>query len=126
LDQTTEKKLINTLLQEYIENHAATLLNMENSGLVHMIKNDKTDEICLMYELFSKVVPAFNQLKQHMQTFIITEGNKLVNDDKLKHDEYVTKIIDLREKMLNILLKSFNKDSQIDITIKNSFENFIN
>jgi hypothetical protein len=32
----------------------------------------------------------------------------------------------LREKLINIYVKSFNKDSFIDITIKNSFENFIN
>jgi hypothetical protein len=61
-----------------------------------------------------------------MTNFIINEGNKLVCDENLKPDEFVAKIIDLREKMLNIYYKSFNKDPAIDITIKNSFENFIN
>jgi hypothetical protein len=28
---------------------------MENSGLISMIKNEKYDELALMYELFSKV-----------------------------------------------------------------------
>ena len=46
----------------------------------------------------------------------------MFNDDKLKHDEFVTRLIGLREKMLNIYSKSFNKDSDIDITIKHSFE----
>jgi hypothetical protein len=36
---------------------------MDNSGLTHMIKNDKYDEIGLMYEMFSKVPDAFNLLK---------------------------------------------------------------
>jgi cullin 3 len=35
-------------------------------------------------------------------------------------------VIALREKMLNIYVKSFNKDSTIDLTIKNAFETFIN
>ena len=79
-----------------------------------------------MYELFSKVTPAFNQLKIHLSNFIVNEGNKLVADNNLKPDEFVSKIIMLRSKILDILMRSFNRDSQIDIAIKNSFENFIN
>ena len=91
-----------------------------------MIRNDKFEEIYLMYELFSKVTPAFNQLKIHLSNFIVNEGNKLVADNNLKPDEFVSKIIMLRSKILDILMRSFNRDSQIDIAIKNSFENFIN
>ena len=91
-----------------------------------MIKNDKFDEILLMFELFHKVPKAFALMKSQLQYAIVNEGNKLFSDDKLKHDEFVTRIIVLREKMFTILTKSFNKDSDIDITIKNSFENFIN
>lgn len=52
----------------------------------------------------------------------MNEGNKLVGDDKLKNDEFVQKLIELRDKMMAIHGKSFNKDTNIDITIKNSFE----
>lgn len=38
----------------------------------------------------------------------------------------MTRLIALREKMFNIYQKSFNRDSDIDIAIKNSFETFIN
>lgn len=69
---------------------------------------------------------AFSLLKQHLTNFIISEGNKLILDDKLSHSEFVTKIIELRDKMMHIYQKSFNKDANIDITIKNAFEKFIN
>jgi cullin 3 len=49
-------------MKEYIENHASTLILMENSGLISMIKNEKYDELSLMYELFSKVQDAFATL----------------------------------------------------------------
>jgi hypothetical protein len=39
LDSSTEKILMQTFCKEYIENHAATLVSMDSSGLVHMIKN---------------------------------------------------------------------------------------
>lgn len=91
-----------------------------------MIRNEKHHEIALMYELFSKVPPAFAILGKHLTQYIVNEGNKLVGDDKLKHDEYVSKVIELRDKMLNIFVKSFNKDNTIDLTIKSAFETFIN
>lgn len=43
-----------------------------------------------MHELFSKVPESFNQLKNTLCNFIINEGNKLVGDDKLKHEEFVS------------------------------------
>jgi cullin 3 len=59
LDASTEKVLISTFLKEYIENHALTLIQMENSGLISMIRNEKYDELALMFELFSKVPESF-------------------------------------------------------------------
>ena len=126
LDSSSEKILIKTFLQEYIENHAVTLITMENSGLIQMIRNDKYDEIALMHDMFQKVTDAFNLMKNHLSNYIINEGNKLVQDDKLKYSEFVTQIITLRDKMMNIYVKSFNRDPNIDIAIKNAFENFIN
>jgi len=126
LDSSSEKILIKTFLQEYIENHAVTLITMENSGLIQMIRNDKYDEIALMHDMFQKVTDAFNLMKNHLSNYIINEGNKLVQDDKLKYSEFVTQIISLRDKMMNIYIKSFNRDPNIDIAIKNAFENFIN
>jgi cullin 3 len=55
LDSSSEKILIETFLREYIEVHAQTLINMEQSGLIHMIKNEKYNEIALMHDLFSKI-----------------------------------------------------------------------
>ena len=41
-------------------------------------------------------------MKSHLANFIVSEGNKLVSDVQLKPDDFVGKIIDLREKMLTI------------------------
>jgi cullin 3 len=78
LDPTSEKILIQTFLKEYIETHANTLIQMENSGLIHMIKNEKYDEIALMHDLFSKVPDAFTILGKNLAAYIVNEGNKLV------------------------------------------------
>ena len=93
MDASSERLLISTFLKEYIENHALTLILMENSGLVAMIRNEKYDEVGLMYELFSKVPEAFSALNKHLSNYIVTEGAKLMADDKLKHDEFVALVI---------------------------------
>jgi hypothetical protein len=49
-----------------------------------------------------------------------------MSDEKLKPDEFVANVIALREKMFNIHLKSFGKDTNIDLTIKTAFEFFLN
>jgi cullin 3 len=126
LDASTERLLNNTFLKEYIENHALTLITMENSGLIAMIKNEKYEEIHLMYELFQRVADAFSLLSKQLSTYIVSEGQKLIADDKMKPDEFVSNVIALREKMMNIHSRSFSKDSNIDLTIKTAFENFIN
>jgi cullin 3 len=69
LDSSTERQLINTFLKEYIETHALTLITMENSGLIMMIKNEKYEEIHLMYELFQRVPDAFSALSKHLSSY---------------------------------------------------------
>ena len=52
LDQSTEPKLINAFLNEYIgDAHSETLLT-SSTGLVHMIRNNNMEELALVYNMF--------------------------------------------------------------------------
>ena len=52
LDASTETKLITTFLNEYISDaHTQTLLTMQSSGLVHMIRNNSIDELGTVYNM---------------------------------------------------------------------------
>ena len=44
----------------------------------------------------------------------------------MKPDEFVANVISLREKMFAIHLRSCGRDSQVELTIKTAFENFLN
>jgi len=101
LDASTEQKLINTFLDEYIgDAHSQTLLSMQ-SGLVHMIRNNNIDELRLIYNMFLRRPASFELLRKHLADFIVNEGNKLVNEE-IKNDEFVVKLIDLRERVCGI------------------------
>lgn len=49
-----------------------------------------------------------------------------MQDSGLKHDQFVASVIALREKMINIHMKSFSKDTNLELTIKTAFETFLN
>ena len=67
LHASSYDKIINEFLREYIENHASTLLRMENSGLIMMLKHDKFHQIKLMYSLFKRCPGALDALKQELK-----------------------------------------------------------
>ena len=46
--------------------------------------------------------------------------------EEVKNDEFVIKLIDLRERVCNIQTKAMDKDTQIDMTIKMAFEKVVN
>ena len=126
LHPTSMDKIINEFLKEYIEVHAQTLLNMENSGLIQMIEQEKFQDIKLMFGLFKRCPNALEMFKQTLKTFIVTEGNKLVKNEEIQNEELVKKVIEFRQKMVDLLQKSLDRDQTVELTVKTSFENFIN
>jgi len=89
-------KIINEFLREYIENHAQTLLNMENSGLIQMIKQEKFQDIKLMFNLFKRCPAALDLFKVTLKQHIVSEGLKLVKNESMQTEELVKKIIEFR------------------------------
>ena len=103
-------KIINEFLREYIETHAMSLLAMENSGLIQMIKQEKYEELKLMFSLFKRCPAALDLFKKHLKEYIIEEGLKLVKNDSIDTDELVKKILEFRQRMIDLLQKSLERD----------------
>lgn len=59
LDKSTEEPIVKVVERELISKHMKTIVEMENSGLVHMLKNGKTDGmlsvICCSFIISSTV-----------------------------------------------------------------------
>jgi len=99
---------------------------MESSGLVSMIRNNKIDELALLYNMFSRRDASFELLRNHIRDYIADEGGKLVTDEKLKNEDLVVRLIELRERINELHCKAMQRDNQIDLTIKMSFEKVVN
>lgn len=127
LAPTTEKALIATFLDEYVSDaHTANLLSMEASGIVHMIRNNKINELTLLYTVLKKRTPAFDLLRKALADYVVAEGGKLVADQALKTEEFVAKLISLRELIVEIYQRAMQKDPLVDLSIKMAFEKIVN
>lgn len=51
--------------------------------------------------MFSRRPASFDLLRKHLAEFIVNEGNKLVSEE-VKNEDFVTKMIDLRERVSNV------------------------
>jgi len=54
-----------------------------------MIKNNKMQDLQLLYSLFIRRPKAFELLRKKLSDFIVEEGTKLVMDEQLKSEEFV-------------------------------------
>ena len=50
----------------------------------------------------------------------------MIKNDNIQNDELIKLIIEFRQRMMDLLSKSLDKDQTVELTIKNSFEMFIN
>jgi hypothetical protein len=54
---------------------------MENSGIAHILKNEKTDDLASMYELFSRVAGGPEMMADCVSQYLREQGKALVQED---------------------------------------------
>ncbi|KEH22315.1 cullin-3A-like protein [Medicago truncatula] len=96
LDPKTEKKIINAIEKEMIENPMLRLINMENSGFVNMLCGTKYEDLERMYNLFRRVPNGLSKIKEVMISHIRVSVNKLVTDPKRVKDpvQFLWRLLD--------------------------------
>ncbi|KYN01530.1 Cullin-3 [Cyphomyrmex costatus] len=103
--------------------------NMKNSGVVHMLKNQKTEDLGCMYKLFSRVTDGLRTVCDCVSQFLREQGRALVQE---KHESttnavlYVQNLLDLKDRFDHFLHYSFNNDKNYKQTIASDFEYFFN
>ena len=63
LSISTESKLKHLTETELITNHAKVLVDMDNSGCICLMRDDKLDDLKRMYALFSRVPSTLDNLR---------------------------------------------------------------
>ncbi|TKY69692.1 Cullin-3A protein [Spatholobus suberectus] len=127
LDPRTEKKIINVVEKEMIENHMLILIHMENSGLISMLCGNKYEDLGRMYNLFCRVTEGLSKICEVMTSHIRESGKQLVMDPERLKDpvEFVQRLLDEKDKYDKIINVSFNNDKLFQKALNSSFEYFI-
>lgn len=129
LDKSTEEPIVKVLEEELIRKHMKTIVEMENSGVVHMLQNNKTDDLACMYKLLVRVPDGLTCMCTCISGYLREQGKALVaeeGEDGKNAITYVQSLLDLKDRFDHFFHESFNKDSLFKKMISSDFEHFIN
>lgn len=110
LDSQTMSKVREMTEHELIYNYMQRLVDMPNSGLIWMLRNDKCYDLQLMYTLLRNLPDGETALKNNFKNEVLERGTALVNDTEIAKDHvvFLSSILSLREKYDRILRISFS------------------
>ncbi|CAF4735227.1 unnamed protein product, partial [Rotaria sp. Silwood1] len=129
LDKSTEERIVRVLEDELITKHIKTIVEMENSGVYHMLKFNKCDDLATMYKLFERVPNGHLTIADCMSSYLREQGRTLVTentDDGKNAITYVQSLLDLKDTFDHFLKNAFNEDKTFKKRINSDFEYFIN
>ena len=131
LDAATEAKIREVAERELIGRHMRTIAEMEHSGVVAMIEDNKLDDLKRAYELFKRVTQPTSGLtviREIMAAHVRARGTELVSDEERNRDPvaYVTGLLALRDKYEAVIKDAFSDDKQITNALNKAFEHFVN
>ncbi len=78
-DPTTEPKLLKLLESEWIERHAEAIVNKELSGVLCMLRDNKINELKLMFDVFSRVPRTYDFICNVMSSYIKALGDEIIS-----------------------------------------------
>jgi len=128
LDASTEPKLKAVVEKELIAAHMKTLIEMEGSGCISMLKDDKNEDLTRMYNLFARVSNGLDFMRDKISNFLRETGKALVTDEEKNKAPklYVQSLLDLKDKYDKLLSGAFLNDKNFQHSFNQAFEHFIN
>ncbi|XP_014249624.1 cullin-3-A isoform X2 [Cimex lectularius] len=128
LDESTEERIVKVVENELILKHMKTIVEMENSGVVHMLKNQKADDLACMYKLFSRVFDGLKTMSECVSLYLREQGKTLVEEQEPTTNAilFVQNLLDLKDRLDHFLHNSFNNDKIFKQMIATDFEYFLN
>lgn len=128
LDKSTKEPIVRVVQDELIRKHMKTIVEMPNSGIVHMLKNNKTEDLDCMFRLFSAVPDGLRTMSDCISGHLREQGKSLVIEDGNGSNAivYIQSLLDLKDRFDHFLHESFGNDRMFKQMMCSDFEHFIN
>lgn len=130
LDKDTEPRIVRVVEEELIKKHMRPIVEMDNSGVVYMIKNSKTEDLACTYKLFSRLKEeGLKVIADTMSAYLREQGRMLVKEEENGNTNpitFVQNLLDLKDRFDQFLVHSFANDRIFKNVISSDFEHFLN
>jgi len=132
LDESTEQRIVEVVEAELIKRHMRTIVEMEGSGVVHMLKNNRMADLACMYKLFGRVSDGHKTIGECVSKYLREEGKALVTQATEEASQqtnavtYIQNLLELKDRFDNFLVNSFSNDKYFKQVISGDFEYFLN
>lgn len=129
LDAGTEQKIVSVVERELITEHMNSIIEMENSGVVSMLRDQKNEDLNCMYRLLCRVQAGLQCMITCVSNYLRQQGKSLVTEEeggKSDAVHYIQKLLDLKDRFDIFLARSFNNDKEFLKMVAKDFEYFLN
>ncbi|OUC41949.1 Cation transporter family protein [Trichinella nativa] len=130
LDAMTEVKIIKVLEEELISKNLRIIVDMENSGVVHMLTQDRYEDLNAMYLLLKRVPNGLTVMSSAMSNYLRQQGTALVheltNGISTSPVQFIENLLSLKSRFDQFLSQAFENDSLFRRVISSDFEHFFN
>ncbi|XP_050435025.1 cullin-3-B-like [Adelges cooleyi] len=125
---STSKKIIQAFKEHLIQKNIKAILEMENSGLVFMLRNKRTNDLACMYNFLKKFPDELETMLDCLSKYLREEGCSLVKEDEtnLNPITCIQSLLDLKDRFDLFLNKCFVNDKMFKQTISSGFIYFLN
>ncbi len=136
LDESTEPRIVDVVQGELVKRHMKTIVEMENSGVVHMLLSQKMEDLLCMYKLMGRVKDGHKTMSDCVSKHLRAVGKGLVEGEGGGAGSqqqpvgnavtYIQSLLDLKDRYDRFLNVSFLKDKFFKKVISADFEYFLN
>lgn len=151
LNHQTKERLQRVCEKQLLVEHQTRLLEKENSGLVALLENNKTEDLKLLYKLYSRVVNGLPPVGLILKNHIKKEGMELVREQRARLEnasagdkssksagkadaagsssakpDFIQSLLALHDRYTTLLNQCFDKHTVFTKAMKEAFERFVN
>ena len=120
------KRLNDTIYKEIIGKNMKNLVNMD-SGVKHMLENNKYNDLHNLYKLFKLYLPSLDEICEVFKVYIIKRGNNLLENKEIsmKTQTFVPELINLQKEIKDLISKCFEGDQKFHKAKNDAFAEFM-
>ncbi|XP_020628565.1 cullin-3-like [Orbicella faveolata] len=113
LDPSTEEDIVKIVVEELLYKHMKTVIEMENSGVNHMLKHNKIEDLLRLFRLFKRVQGKNNDVLIDWLKMVHDCMRRYLPDEvmEMEHCEDPTTYFEEYEQVLNLIAENKGKYS---------------